>query len=338
MEERIKTARTLWNQCFHDPQMYEDFYFQQVCLQNKIYLDGERGMLHLNPYVCHVGKHLERLHYIVGVATHAAYRRQGIMRKLLRQALTDMWNNKEPFTYLMPADTAYYQPFGFVSVQEECCRQYGQQTDRDETEGVKFLSYELFNHIFDEEQRKQIFNILDGALAKRYCVTAMRNEEYIRLLYREKACQNGDVVFVFDANGNVLGYFAYAVDNNLFCVEQSVGVNGKLSETFIQKYWNGKVKQWFSYPYMLRVVNVTSFLRLFSPECKTILENQSGFFVMDDFLKQNEGYYCPETDWILRKNPLLNQEYKMISVTELLEQVLGANNSFDNRVWFSEIV
>ena len=35
------------------------------------------------------------------------------MRKLLRQTLQDARDRQEPFSFLMPADPAYYEPFGY---------------------------------------------------------------------------------------------------------------------------------------------------------------------------------------------------------------------------------
>ena len=115
----LQIARNLWRQCFHDPEAYEEFYFDNVYPNNRVYFEEDKGMLHLNPYLCHVGMKERILHYIVGVATDERYRRCGIMRNLLQRALLDMREEQEPFTYLMPADVRYYEPFGFVSAKEE---------------------------------------------------------------------------------------------------------------------------------------------------------------------------------------------------------------------------
>ena len=77
--QTVDVSRKLWRQCFHDPQYYEDFYFETVWPKNHVYLSEEKGMLHLNPYPNYIHGKTYELHYIVGVATDERYRRQGVM-------------------------------------------------------------------------------------------------------------------------------------------------------------------------------------------------------------------------------------------------------------------
>ena len=46
------------------------------------------------------------------------YRRQGIMAAMLTKCLNDMHQKRQPFTYLMPANKAYYEPFQFTFVMD----------------------------------------------------------------------------------------------------------------------------------------------------------------------------------------------------------------------------
>ncbi|MDY2629681.1 MAG: GNAT family N-acetyltransferase [Lachnospiraceae bacterium] len=77
------------------------------------------AMLHLNPYNMWISTESVMLHYIVAVATALPFRRQGCMRKLMQKAFSWLYVRKEPFTYLMPADTAYYIPFGFRVIYDQ---------------------------------------------------------------------------------------------------------------------------------------------------------------------------------------------------------------------------
>lgn len=77
------------------------------------------AMLHLNPYQMWISTKSMQLHYIVAVATALPYRRQGCMRMLMKQAFFWMYQREEAFTYLMPADPVYYEPFGFRVVYEQ---------------------------------------------------------------------------------------------------------------------------------------------------------------------------------------------------------------------------
>lgn len=123
-KEDQKEVRRLWQAAFHDPEAFADYYFQWVYPENQVItaMEGEllRSMLHLNPYQWHWGNdQILQLHYVVGVATEAEFRRQGLMAQCLTKALQDMEKAGEPFTYLMPAKQEYYLPFQFVPVQEE---------------------------------------------------------------------------------------------------------------------------------------------------------------------------------------------------------------------------
>ena len=111
----------MWEDNFHDPVSYADFYFSEVYGKNEVLLNQEmqvdddivKGMLHLNPYTLHVKGQLTEAKYIVGVATDEEYRRQGVMRELLVKTFQELRSRGELFTYLMPADENYYLPFDF---------------------------------------------------------------------------------------------------------------------------------------------------------------------------------------------------------------------------------
>ena len=107
----------MWQDNFHDPVSYADFYFKEVYGNNEVLINQEedvaKGMLHLNPYLLHVHEQPVRAKYIVGVATDKEYRRQGVMKELLIESFQTLRSRGECFTYLMPADENYYLPFDF---------------------------------------------------------------------------------------------------------------------------------------------------------------------------------------------------------------------------------
>ena len=267
--------RHLWKSCFNDPQHYEDFYFDKVYQRNVVYALSDKGMLHLNYYPCRVLGQEVKLPYIVGVATEKRYRHQGVMRRLLEQAMADMLEDGIPFTYLMPAKTEYYAPFGFrsVSYRNEC------EIDIpiDAKKEYCFLSY---RDIKDgcEEEKVAIFEQIGHWLYERYDVYAVRDEEYYDLLYVEKICQGGDVIFCFYGEAyatQLCGVFAYAMDGEMPYVEQSIAFAEK-GESFVdrllQQYFVGyqKVKRVISYPYMLRVINRQGLAELFQEKLSAL--------------------------------------------------------------------
>ena len=106
-----------------DKDAFVDYYYSYVTKNNEILVLEEDGeicsMLHLNPYRLSVSGTEVDAYYYVAVATKEACRHQGMMRKLLHQSLNDICQKDHPFTYLMPANRAIYEPFDFRIVYQQ---------------------------------------------------------------------------------------------------------------------------------------------------------------------------------------------------------------------------
>lgn len=167
-----------------DHGAYAAYYYQWKCRDNEVLVlttltssDSLRkeesreeicAMLHLNPYRMWISTRSVPLHYIVAVATALPYRRQGCMRTLMKRAFAWMYKQEEPFTYLMPADTIYYKPFGFRVIYEQ--------------KPVSFPAN------LEEANRKAI---------EQFDVATLRDEDYIRFLDSEP---KEDIETSFDKN------------------------------------------------------------------------------------------------------------------------------------------
>ena len=117
-QEKQKT-RAMYEEIFpEDSKEFVDYYYKWKAGENRILIMEESGMLqvmmHLNPYTLWIHGHLRELPYIVAVATHPDCRRQGKMGQVMKQALQDLARQNAPFTFLLPADSAYYHGQGFV--------------------------------------------------------------------------------------------------------------------------------------------------------------------------------------------------------------------------------
>lgn len=112
-------TRALWEEVFaEDTGRFLDYYYREKAPRSQIHALFEGNgravsMVQLNPYAVlyHGEKRLS--YYIVGVATAREYRRRGCMAFLLRRALAQARAEGCPFVFLMPADPAIYEPFGF---------------------------------------------------------------------------------------------------------------------------------------------------------------------------------------------------------------------------------
>ena len=120
-EKEVHSIRPLWEQVFaEDSKAFTEYYFGNKAERNLVFtrMEGEDivSMLHLAPYM--TGR-MESVCYIVGVATKEAYRRQGLMADMMKEALQFMRAEGQPFTFLMPANPAYYLPFQFTYIYDK---------------------------------------------------------------------------------------------------------------------------------------------------------------------------------------------------------------------------
>lgn len=336
--------RELWRECFGDPKEYEDFYFSQVYPKNKVYSKKRNGMLHLNPYNCYVRGQNMTLHYIVGVATAKSERRKGIMRNLLEEALTDMYEKKEPFTYLMPADVRYYEPFQFMSISRK--RYAYPLKNKGMNHDIEFLQYEDFKKLDEKEQEKILFDI-HQQLLKKYSVFALHDREYMDLLFSEKNCQNGDVIFCFDKKisaENFLGFFAYAKDGEKNIVEQAVA-SSDMEQEICDSYFCEEFMRIGKFPYMIRVLDAEKFLNLFSDCFLDCARYQKKLFLTDNLFKENIGIYT----FTKVENEILIEKHKIdasipVEITDLrmgvddLVKYVFCDKRHRVKTFFSEVI
>ncbi len=112
-------TRALWEEVFaEDTGRFLDYYYREKAPRSQIHALFEGNgravaMVQLNPYAVLYHGEKRQSYYIVGVATAREYRRRGCMAFLLRRALAQARAEGCPFVFLMPADPAIYEPFGF---------------------------------------------------------------------------------------------------------------------------------------------------------------------------------------------------------------------------------
>lgn len=117
-------SEVLYREAFpEDKDAFVKYYYSYVTKNNKILVLEQEGkissMLHLNPYQLMVNGTKVDAYYYVAVSTKADCRHQGMMRRLLYRSLRDIRQEGHPFTYLMPANRAIYEPFDFRIVYQQ---------------------------------------------------------------------------------------------------------------------------------------------------------------------------------------------------------------------------
>lgn len=205
-------TRALWEEIFpDDTKEFLDYYYEYCTRENLIYgiMDDESRLLSMaqfNPYQVHLGETTVDTHYIVAVATRPESRHQGMMRKILHRALSDGYDRKEAFMFLMPAAEAIYKPFDFETV-------YGQKSMIvHKTEcSVKIGDKELRIREAGEKDFGCLAKLSETLLGARYQVYTLRTEAYMKRLQKEQESEQGGIL-LFLAQGRPVGYCFSAME------------------------------------------------------------------------------------------------------------------------------
>lgn len=206
VEEHIKT-KEMWRTIFEDEsESFLNYYYNEKTKDNEIYVieDGDKivSMIQLNPFDMRIGSKVYKLHYIVGVATDPAYRRRGLMAKLLNYTMELMAERGEPFTYLMPEAKEIYEPFGFEFV---CMR------DAAKFKGVEVKRNAPKVSIATENDCEEMA-VFANEFLQDYDVVTVRSEAYYRRMLLEFGSENGGLLLA-KRDDKVVGILNYAKGN-----------------------------------------------------------------------------------------------------------------------------
>lgn len=188
-------ARKLWEEVFdEDTERFLNYYDLCMADHNQIFVEKEQdelvSMLQLNPYrICMNGKEMDS-YYIVAVATREAYRHQGRMRRLLTEALNQMKQEKIPFTYLMPASEAIYQPFDFVTVYRQSIFAAGAEIEKKE---------DSWDCIPCRKEKIPQLLAWSNQFLKEHCdISSVRSVEYYERIWKEQEAMNGQILLFYE--------------------------------------------------------------------------------------------------------------------------------------------
>lgn len=258
-QEEKTDSRALYELCFpEDTKKFTDYYYKEKCRDNRIaalYSGGQMAtMVHANPFMVSMCGKRAQVSYIVAVATHPDYRRRGLMRKLLGQVLNDCYKNGEPFSFLMPADAAYYESIGYrfwnsqiewkLPESEEkrlterlagAAPKGRQITDMPSEPELKaadisymFPGSELkasdissepkmraVRTLNDEEENVQLADFANRILDYNFDLYIKRDAAYYERLKKEQRSEDGDVVVLRNESGELAGSFCYSAEDDI---------------------------------------------------------------------------------------------------------------------------
>lgn len=117
-ENDIPQAKVLWKQAFSDSDAFIEWYFKNKISQGNslgIFQNGLVSVLHMIPFkICVQGRHLDSM-FITGAATVKNRQGEGLMRTLLKEALSLLKKRKILMTHLYPFKHSFYEKFGWAT-------------------------------------------------------------------------------------------------------------------------------------------------------------------------------------------------------------------------------
>lgn len=265
-EEEVHKVRPLWEMVFsEDSKEFTDYYFEQKAEKNLVFtrMDGDRivSMLHLTPYLT---TEMEPVCYIVGVATHASYRRRGLMDSMLKEALKFMREEGQTFTFLMPANPEYYRPYQFAYIYDKPVWRLNESTLPLRYLETAFKYNTGFDLVVKDVGRLSIRVAKNTELAtaaffanrclkERFDCSMLRSAHYYERLQQELMAQNGTLFFLWQEEKPV-GILAFTGENGKY------GLQEVLLDASLDAYHLIEVEE--SKPMiMARILSVEGFLQ-----------------------------------------------------------------------------
>lgn len=233
-KENQRESRGLWEQVFsEDSAAFLDAYYSGKGAANEIsVVRDDKGeicsMIHWNPVELMMGNKKKTVDFLVAVATREDMRRKGLMAAIMKAGLKKRKEQGMPFVFLTPANEAYYEPFGFVTVGQsyqcqlkELPEDEFEQWMLDENVGLQAASWEGKTQgnpygvrILRKEEYEGTAQWVNACLSKQYTLFAARSKDYFLTLQKELASEGGDIAGVF-CESDLKGVFVYTMAEGL---------------------------------------------------------------------------------------------------------------------------
>ncbi len=235
----LDALRQLWDEAFDDPEEFSDYYFSDVCKNNKIlsaYIDDRLvGMIHLNPYNMLVNGQEKKSYYVVGVAVTLDMREKGIMKAMMKKVSEDAKHEGVDFLFLMPALEDYYNNLGYKKIYSTKSMDFTITEPEDFERDVSDCYASLMlctEHIdgLDEDTMESVAEIINEKLGLNYNVYCKRDKAYLLNMIEEHKCQCGNVCMVTEhmmsecedeaEDMDLIGLFSYDLYDDTMYVER----------------------------------------------------------------------------------------------------------------------
>jgi hypothetical protein len=220
-EKQKEISRPLYESCFpEDTSQFVDYYYKEKTKENSIAVlsvDGQIAtMVHANPYQVSLCGSIASTSYIVAVATSLSFRRRGLMGKLLKQVLLDCRQKGESFSFLMPADPAYYESMGYRFWENQIVWSFAEDLQQQAEEWI----------LLESDRIPEAIAFVNQTLSEQFDLFVQRDSSYFERLKKEQQSEGGDVALLQDETGRIQACFCYSTEDG-FEIREPVGAGMK---------------------------------------------------------------------------------------------------------------
>ena len=177
-----------------------------------------------------------------------------------------MYNEKKPFTFLLPADKAYYEPFDFNFISDYY------QIEIDENKNI-------VGKLYEDKYKDELIDFMKDYFEKNYQLYCIRDASYIDVLIEELKSEDGFAELLY-ADKKIVGY------------KLIWGLEKKEVRAFVleKEYRKAFVKK--KEAYMARIVNLKEFMKNISIK-KTYKQDELSLYIKvnDDIIKENNACF-----------------------------------------------
>lgn len=237
----------LYLDTFNDSKNYVDFFFLHYYrLRRAFYVEREDRIvsaLHIIMKKIVFNAQTFELPFVVAASTNANYRRQGLMREVMKKTFYAMREKGYCLISLYPAIPKFYSDYGFVHYAFNV--------------GLRTY-YETFECGLEQTNDSSLLSNMYSACIKDYEGYVLRDEKYYEK-YLNSMWQDGVVFELIKKDNEIVGYVAHKegdVEEILLCIEERpIHKNIDFSNSELPSP-NGTIPS-----NMIRIIDVASFLK-----------------------------------------------------------------------------
>ncbi len=191
-----------------------DYYFNHQYDNSLCYIIEKEGKvvstLSVNKHDLFLHGKKIKVSYILGVATVASYRKQGLMRTMMHEVLEQM-SHQDLVTILQAYDENLYKQYGFEMIYYN--NKYFLTRNQ-----VENYSTTRINSIFSSQDLLSLYEYY----TKYFNGFVIRNLAYYDNFIAERKAQNMKIVVYKDVNGSVCGYMSFSIEQSKVVIDEII--------------------------------------------------------------------------------------------------------------------